>query len=108
MYTDAVHRVSLRQIAAAYAPREWAQLEAVRVELEGQVTIVKVVRLPDDRGYGGYRRWLVCPSCSKPVQTIGVADDRWGCRGCLKWRSRRRLLERALCDPAATPTASGA
>lgn len=96
MYTDAVARISIRQLAAAYAPRAWAELALVRVDLEGQVAIVKLVRLPDDRGFGGARRWLVCPGCSAPVQTIGVAGDLWGCRRCFKWRSRRRRIAEVL------------
>lgn len=96
MYTDAVQRVSIRQLAAAYSPRAWLELDLVRVELDGQVAIVKLVRLPDARGYGGFRRWLVCPSCSAPVQTIGVTGERWGCRSCLRWRSRRRRIAQAM------------
>lgn len=108
MYTDGVARVSIRQLAAAYTPRAWSELELVRVELEGQVAIVKLVRLPDDRGYGGFRRWLVCPSpsCSTPVQTIGVAGERWGCRSCFKWRSRRRRIAQALMEQPAVVGAS--
>ena len=102
MYTDAVHRVSIRQLAAAHPPRAWSELDMVPVELEGQVAIVKVVRLPDDRGYGGFRRWLVCPGCSAPVQTIALAGDRWGCRRCFKWRSRRRRLAEVLGQGAET------
>ncbi len=98
MYTDAVARISIRQLAAAYPPREWAALDAVRVELEGQVAVVKLTRLPDARGYGGLRRWLVCPGCAAPVQTIALAGERWGCRRCLRWRSRRRRVEAALSD----------
>ncbi len=101
MYTDVVQRVSIRQLAAAHPPRAWSELDRVHVEIEGQVTIVKLVRLPDDRGYGGFRRWLVCPSCSASVQTIGVTGgpgERWGCRRCFKWRSRRRRLVEALSD----------
>lgn len=98
MYTDAVARVSIRQLAAAHPPRAWSELDLVRVELEGQVAIVKLVRLPDDRGYGETRRWLVCPGCSAPVQTVGVAGERWGCRSCLRWRSRRRRLAEAVSD----------
>ncbi|HEX7602587.1 MAG TPA: hypothetical protein VF316_13315, partial [Polyangiaceae bacterium] len=60
----------------AYAPREWAQLEVVRVELDGQVALVRIVRLPDARGYGGFRRWCVCPSCAAPAQTLALAGNR--------------------------------
>ena len=98
MYTGDVSRISIRQISAAYTPREWAGLDVVRVELEEQVALVKVVRLPDDRGYGGFRRWLVCSGCSARVQTIALAGVRWGCRRCLKWRSRRRRLADVLRD----------
>lgn len=96
MYTDDVHRVSIRQLAAAHPPRMWSELDLVRVEFDGLVAVVKLVRLPDARGYGGSRRWLVCPSCTATVQTIAVAGEQWGCRGCLKWRSRRRRLVQAM------------
>lgn len=106
MYTDAVHRVSIRQLAAAHSPRAWSELELVRVELGDQATVVKLVRLPDDRGYGGFRRWLVCPGCAAPVQTVALAGDRWGCRRCFKWRSRRRRLAEVLSGAATDAEAS--
>jgi len=118
VYTDTVAKISIRQIAAAYTPREWAQLEVVRVELDGQVALVKIARLPEARGYGGFRRWLVCPSCLSPVQTIAVswahseadaeATGRFGCRRCFNWRSRRRRLSEALNDGTPEPISANA
>jgi hypothetical protein len=105
VYTDTVQRVSIRQLAAAHPPRAWSELDQVLVELGDQATVVKLVRLPDTRGYGGFRRWLVCPGCSAPVQTVGVAGDSWGCRSCLRWRSRRRRLVEALESGAQPPRA---
>lgn len=100
MYTADVARISIRQIAAAYTPREWSSIEVVRVELDGRTVLVRTVRLEDRRTKGGYRRFLVCPSCSSPrQQTIALAGEKWGCRRCFKWRSRARHLAEALDDP---------
>lgn len=100
MYRHQVARVSQRQLAAQFAPREWSNLTSVRAELDGLVADIELIRGPDPTCRGGQRRWLRCPgvACGALVTVIGVWNGRWGCRRCLRWRSRNRRIGELLAE----------
>ena len=100
IYRDQVTRMSLRQLRAQYAPRNFQQLDKVTLECGGASVAVKILRLVHPTVKGGTRRWFSCPSCQGKTTVLGLVKDvktgepRWGCarRTCGGgWHSRKIL-----------------
>ena len=93
-YRDEVTRVSIRQIRAQFAPRDFAKLEEVLVGVGDTSAVVKIARVPSLTAHGGMRRWLICPSCRGQTSVVGLVPRgnrgvRWACFSCVNWRSRQ-------------------
>jgi hypothetical protein len=84
-----VVRLRLPEIRASFKPKEWAGLQRVRVAVGASTTYVDVVIVGEPTCHGARRRWLLCPRCKKRTSIIGCDFAAgWGCKGCLRWRSR--------------------
>ena len=90
MYVDELVRIRFPQIRAMFRPAEFAELRAVRIAVGDHTCSVEIERV-DGRGcFGERRRWLICPRCARRTSVIAFdASSAWfGCRGCLRYRSR--------------------
>lgn len=108
VYRDSTVRVTLPQIRAHYAPRDFRQREQVTLEAAGVRVLVKLVHEASPGAHGGSRVWMACPRCSRRTQTVGLVPEfetgqlAWACarNDCGAWRSRKRPSLAALPAPA--------
>lgn len=99
VYRDAVPRVSLAAMRAAYRPRDFRRLDTLTVDASGVATTVRLVQEPSRGAFGGLRRWALCPRCGRRTSVIGLVVGEgessaiWSCArsDCGAWKSRKRL-----------------
>jgi hypothetical protein len=92
LYRDEVARISLPQLRAQYPPRIFKMLRRVTL-YHGTQSCEVVLDSAVTRGcIDSPRRWFLCPRCSARTTVIGFAHDGPGCRACVRWRARNRVL----------------
>jgi hypothetical protein len=92
VYRDEVVRVSLAQIRAQYAPRDFNRMTSVPLDCGGVMSEVAIVVVPASSCRGGRRRWIRCPRCGRNTDVLGVVQGSgWSCARahCGGWRSRK-------------------
>ncbi len=89
-YRDEVPRVTLAQIRAQFTRRAFRSLRSVEIEHRDVGVRVAIEERADTAARGGWRRWLICPSCGASVTVLGLVGEVWRCRRCGGWRSRNR------------------
>lgn len=108
IYRDAIARVTLPMLRAQLRPKRFALTHALTLERFGFRAEVKLARVPAPTTFGkGKRVFLACPrlGCGALVNSIACAMwIGWGCRKCLRWRSRRNS-NWAFADPMKATTA---
>jgi hypothetical protein len=91
MYVDELVRIRLPQVRARFRPAEFEQLHAVRIAIGDHACAVQIVSTESSGCFGGRRRWMLCPRCSRQTTVISYdASSAWfGCLRCLgyRWRS---------------------
>lgn len=110
LYRDEVVRLSLRAIRARFPPRVWAAFRAVRVEHEGIVADVELVKVDAVGLPSGWRSAMRCPRCGKCAEVLGCVppgfdvSPGWGCARCARWRGRpRNYRTEQIRPPSTTP-----
>jgi hypothetical protein len=105
LYRDLVPRVSVAAVHAGFVPRVWATLKTVRLEHDGFVADVELVRVPAPGLPAGWRTMLRCPVCGHPVTVLGCVpplydvNPGWQCARCGAWRGRPRRYPAELPAP---------
>ena len=110
LYRDEVVRLSLRAIRARFPPRVWASIKVVRIEYEGIVADVELVRMDAVGLPSGWRSAMRCPRCRQRAEVLGcvqpgfaVGAGWWGCARCARWRGRPRNYQPEQTKPPSTP-----
>ena len=90
MFADELIRIRLPQVRARFLPSEFAALSIVRVVIGDHACSVRIASVDGPGCYGAHRRWMICPRCERRTSVISFdAASAWfGCRGCLRYRSR--------------------
>ena len=81
-----VARLSIRQIRSAYRGREALELRHATLSVAGRQIAVELIEVPELSCRGQRKTYLKCPMCLMKKLTIGIYDDKVGCRRCLNWR----------------------
>lgn len=94
MYVDELIRIRLPQVRARFRPAEFARLRAVRLMVGGHICSIRIEITEGAGCFGARRRWMLCPRCSRRTSVVSFdASSTWfGCRGCLRYRSRPRAV----------------
>jgi hypothetical protein len=94
LYRDQVPRVTLAVLRARFSRRAFAMLKTVRLEHNGYVAEVTLIKLDEPGLPSGWRTWMQCARCSRPAEVIGCIPAGFGvepgfaCRRCGGWRGR--------------------
>ncbi len=90
-YRDAVPRLSIAQLRARFTPKALRALASVRLEFDGGIAEVPIVRAPGTGTAPKERSWFACGRCGGRVNVLGAVDGMgWVCQRCGRWRSRNR------------------
>lgn len=89
IYTDQVQpRVTVAMVRAALARQRDSRRRVVTLTSTGACIQVELVEAPDP-GALGTRTVFRCPRCGAHARVLGHhAGHGWGCRACVRWRSR--------------------
>lgn len=96
IYTDQVQpRVTVAMVRAALARQRDSRRSVVTLactEAPVQVELIEAV----DHGALGKRTVFRCPRCGAHARVLGHHEGHgWGCRACVRWRSRSVAQRRA-------------
>ena len=92
-WTSDLKMIRLPMIRAAMLPAEFARRNSVAVFVGEHMANVRIESI-EGVCHGGRRRWMRCPSCERRTTVIGfeMISGIFGCRSCLRWRSRRSSI----------------
>ncbi len=92
LHRDSLAIISIRGARAFVAPRVWRDLDSVELTHGSTSVVVGLKRVAGRYGcIDRPRVWFVCPMCGSLAGAIGFtceATPPYGCRRCLRWRSR--------------------
>lgn len=112
MHGDEVTKIRITQIRATYLPAVFATKTSVPVLVGNHQTDVRITTTREPACFGGSRRWILCPACSRRTTVIcfSAMHALFGCRRCLIYRTRRSAVlapharGSAQIDPRPNPT----
>jgi len=89
-WTSDLRLIRLPMIRAAMLPADFARRKSVGVFVGEHMVNVRIEKI-EGVCFGGRRYWVLCPRCDRKTTVIGfeMITGVFGCRSCLKWRSRR-------------------